>query len=341
MDCSPPLPDELVQVPVVKETLDHLGKIIERVGTLPCVLRNASGEVSALRIRDPNELSERGLAFSTLLINSKAGGLSGDGLLDGSSASPVSDHADTDVRLRYEETKGDPDIELPPWVSSAVRLRISLHDPDEEEAERRWRVYARERLGEVALNAESDVSRLAIRVQTVEEHDVAVGEAAGRLARALNLPEDIAGAVEAAGAWHDSGKRRVIWQRAAGNRDKPPLAKSTSGVMRPALLGGFRHEFASLVDADRALPVGDDRCLRDLTLHLISAHHGFARPGFSDPRQWDRDLPTSQGARVADEVEQRYARLQAAYGTWTLAWLEALVKCADAWVSAGHTFKGS
>ena len=112
--------------------------------------------------------------------------------------------------------------------------------------------------------------------------------------------------------------------------------------MRAGLLGGFRHEFASLVDADRETPASEGAInTRDLMLHLIAAHHGFARPGFSDPRQWDPDLAVSLGARVAEEVERRYARLQAEHGPWTLAWLEALVKSADAWVSAGYTFEGT
>ena len=37
---------------------------------------------------------------------------------------------------------------------------------------------------------------------------------------------------------------------------------------------------------------------------------------------------------IAAEVPERFVALQQYYGWWTLAWLEALVKCADAIASA-------
>ena len=98
------------------------------------------------------------------------------------------------------------------------------------------------------------------------------------------------------------------------------------------MLGGYRHEFGSLVEADRAIPT--DAPNRDLVLHLIAAHHGWARPGFPDSRQWDPDAPAALNRKLAVEAASRFARLQAEYGPWRLAWLEALLKAADAHASS-------
>ena len=97
------------------------------------------------------------------------------------------------------------------------------------------------------------------------------------------------------------------------------------------MLGGYRHEFGSLVEAEREIPV--DAPNRDLVLHLIAAHHGWARPGFPNPRQWDPGVPDELNRKLAVEAANRFARLQAKYGPWRLAWLEALLKAADAHAS--------
>ena len=58
------------------------------------------------------------------------------------------------------------------------------------------------------------------------------------------------------------------------------------GGMNPRILGGYRHEFGSLLEA--AADAGDFALIpetRFLILHLIAAHHGRARPHTSkDPR---------------------------------------------------------
>jgi len=76
---------------------------------------------------------------------------------------------------------------------------------------------------------------------------------------------------------------------------------------------------------------------RDLILHLIAAHHGRARPHF-DPDAFDpTQLPTQAQEEAACEVMRRFSRLQLQFGRWGLAWLEALLRCADIAASQAET----
>ena len=165
---------------------------------------------------------------------------------------------------------------------------------------------------------------LSCHVGLVEKH-------ARNIAQELDLPIEIREAVGLAAAWHDRGKDRDIWQRAAGRkRGEDPLGKS-GGSMRP-IPGGYRHEFGSLsefMDAHEGKIAGD---VSDLVMHLIAAHHGRGRPHFPKGGYDPRDRAASPG--IADEVVRRFARLQRKYGHWRLAWLENLLRCADAMASA-------
>ncbi|MDS4015958.1 MAG: hypothetical protein RKP46_16645, partial [Candidatus Accumulibacter sp.] len=129
---------------------------------------------------------------------------------------------------------------------------------------------------------------------------------------------------------HDEGKAARRWQGAfhtpTGGR---PYAKT--GSKRPpdfAVLGGYRHEFGSLLRAERnnALAMLPDE-FKDLVLHLIAAHHGRARP-LIETDGCDDGPPSLLAARARD-VALRFARLQKRFGPWGLAWLEALVRAAD------------
>ncbi|NQW48786.1 MAG: type I-U CRISPR-associated helicase/endonuclease Cas3, partial [Planctomycetes bacterium] len=158
---------------------------------------------------------------------------------------------------------------------------------------------------------------------------------ARRLAAALRLPEDVGNAVTAALQWHDLGKDRGVWQAAIGNNDYASgtaLAKS-GGQMRPALLNSYRHELGSLLDiakthADQldALPATQ----RDLVLHLIAAHHGRARPHFPADESFDPKHAVEACLATLQGVSMRFGHLQASTGRWGLAWLEAIVRAADA-----------
>lgn len=104
--------------------------------------------------------------------------------------------------------------------------------------------------------------------------------------------------------------------------------------MRPVDLTRYRHEFGSLLDVEmesefRAL----DADSRELVLHLIAAHHGRARPHFPTEEAFDPERPVRDAQAAAGKVPQRFGRLQRRYGRWGLAWLESLVRAADAMAS--------
>ena len=70
--------------------------------------------------------------------------------------------------------------------------------------------------------------------------------------------------------------------------------------------------------------------VQDLVLHLIAAHHGRARPHFPAGELFDTEHPENKAALIAREVPRRFGRLQHKYGRWGLAYLESVVRAADA-----------
>ena len=278
------------------------------------------------------------LGFATVLLPPGAGGLTPSGLPDADAAHEVTDVADRDGRIRFIEPhrrreEEDEGRTRARWLDEAITLRIPMRLDDEAQTEERFLVYALRRPDAAAPTGELEPSAPAASTQTVDEHCARVGAAAKRIGEALGLAPQLIETLETAGAWHDRGKARRAWQRAAGMPpDGPPLAKSTRVRFRPEWLGGYRHEFGSLADAERGLCAGVAN--RDLVLHLVAAHHGWARPGFPRREQWDPDDAARANLERAVRTAQRFARLQAQHGPWRLAWLEALVKAADAWVSS-------
>ena len=337
-----PSADEVARAPE-RDARDVVESALRRQdGTgLPLIVIEPGGDVFAKVLKNESELPR--LDYTTVVLPTTAGGLEPSGLPSGAAEDEVSDVGDGDGRRRYmepsangeegEDGNGEGEEARPDWLNEATELRIPLHnvDEDEDDAEERFLVYALRRPDPAG---EGDLTWLGASTQTVDEHCSLVGDAARRIGAALfsHGASEIE-ALEAAGRWHDRGKARRVWQRAAGApTNGPPLAKSTKGRLRPELLGGYRHEFGSLVEAEREIPA--DAPNRDLVLHLIAAHHGWARPGFPNPRQWDPDATTASNRKLAIEAARRFARLQAEHGPWRLAWLEALLKAADAHASS-------
>jgi CRISPR-associated endonuclease/helicase Cas3 len=163
--------------------------------------------------------------------------------------------------------------------------------------------------------------------QFLDFHLNLIAESTNRITEAIGHEQNVKEALIIAAKWHDRGKNRLVWQRYACNPDPAtPLAKSTR-YRDGHSLGGYRHEFGSLLDA------GSNEEIRrhpevDLILHLIAAHHGWARPHF-EHNAWDNTRTTAENEKAAAEAMRRFARLQQRFGRWGLAWLESLVRCAD------------
>ena len=332
-----PRPAELARVPVTTAKKVVERAIVRREGKgLPLVVVGGDGDVHAAVVRDAAELPS--LGFSTVLLPCAAGGLAGSGVPHPDASRAVSDVGDTPDRIRYVASEsGKSDLggrERPAWLGDAVELRIPIPD-DEDGGQERCLVHALRRPEPDLATGAGEVTWLGGSTQTLEEHGQRVGAAVRRIGKALWLPRPLVDALVLAGEWHDAGKSRRVWQLAAGVRaGAPPLAKSRKGRFRGGWLGGYRHEFGSVADAERSLPA--DTPYRDLTLHLIAAHHGWGRPGFPRPEQWDPESPADANRALGLQIADRYARLSAEYGTSRLAWLESLLKSADACVSSGR-----
>jgi CRISPR-associated endonuclease/helicase Cas3 len=168
--------------------------------------------------------------------------------------------------------------------------------------------------------------------QSLQTHVSLVEKYAAEIAARLSLSEDVFGeALRLAAKWHDHGKDREIWQRAVGrNPGEDPVGKSGDSMRRIA--GSYRHEFGSLRELEKVHrgKIADD--VLDLAMHLIAVHHGRGRPHF--PKGGFDPDARAESPEIALESVRRFARLQRRYGYWQLAWLENLLRCADARASA-------
>lgn len=180
---------------------------------------------------------------------------------------------------------------------------------------------------------ESQEQDLSLHVDRVEHF-------ARLIAGKLKFSDTFRKALIFAAKWHDEGKKAALWQRYIGgpNSNGQPLGKSAMWC-DPRKLSGYRHEFGSLLrlehpqrhQTDCSMPVDPDT--RDLALHLIASHHGHARPHFSS--SFDKEFSAQQCEATHIETIRRFARLQRKYGRWGLAYLESLLRAADAAASAG------
>jgi len=180
--------------------------------------------------------------------------------------------------------------------------------------------------------------------QTLREHVRLVRKRLDEIVSRIDLPEPLKRAAELAADWHDHGKDRERWQRLMAfpkSFIKPNEAMGKSGGEMKRDPRGYRHEFGSLRELTDAFnegklldhagkPITGDTF--DLAMHLIAAHHGRGRPHFPKGG-FDPDCEQRSDEIHTDSI-RRFAQLQRKYGWWGLAWLENLLRCADALASA-------
>jgi CRISPR-associated endonuclease/helicase Cas3 len=283
------------------------------------------------RSKKNKETLEHGLEGATLIVDARLGGIR-NGLLESTEEGiPLTVDG---LETWYEPIGGEP----------VVRFRVRVADDDttlNAQENQRWR----QRLKfSTSLRDNGEPSRWLIvekwlhdsateddrssgEPQFVDQHQQRVERQVRRLAQRLGLPIGYTNMLVVAARLHDEGKRAKRWQRAFNALCDGDYAKTT-GPINVALLDGYRHEFGSVpIAANHAdiLSLPDDD--KDLALHIIAAHHGFARPLIGV--NGCEDAPPSTLDERARDVALRFARLQKRWGPWGLAWWEALLRAAD------------
>jgi CRISPR-associated endonuclease/helicase Cas3 len=266
-----------------------------------------------------------------ILVSTKIGGLNEDGLLD-ENADSVSglDHLweeEVQVDIGYI-TKGpeEPEPEGRIWKRVGTVPLSNPESSDSVDIPLISMYVARGR-----NNSREGNWAISNSLQTLEEHHDSIIDHAGKIAVALNLPENCTRILETAARYHDLGKKRELWQRAMNAPPDAVYAKTNSGA-DTRLLNGYRHEFGSLHDLKQSIFLESfEKEEQDLILHLIAAHHGHARPFIPS---FDPEISLKERKNIAYETSLRFARLQREWGVWGLAWWENLLRSVDHAVSS-------
>lgn len=321
---------------------EHLKAIEKRAPDLPVWLLSRDDDLEVTTLAQLVEGGQKRLEDATIILPPAAGGLTESGMLNGSAATVEVGSIAYDIADEWRDTEDQPRRQRvwgkaykPPGMRLVRRIDLPAEAgaADDEEPEiRSWFWYARPR------SADDDGSRVARQEQELKIHLDWTGKFACRLAKKLfsGNEQHLAKAVELAARWHDLGKDRRIWQRSIGNHNANRiLAKSGPGMKPSESLTRYRHEFGSLLDVTKESEFQAlDEDTKALVLHLIAAHHGRARPHFPIQEAFDPEPRGRDVRMVASAVPPRFARLQSRYGRWGLAWLESLVRAADAMASA-------
>lgn len=261
---------------------------------------------------------------AALIVDSRLRGLQ-DGLLDPGSEDdpPTADHGDwlgdgvVGFRVR------NVDASEPAQRDSDWRERFRFASEVSEDGQPiRWLIVDKWR-----SDAATEDDRSEGTAVLLAEHQKHAEQRARDLARALGLRPEYEAVLTLAAQLHDQGKASQRWQRAF-NAPMGDIYAKTEGPISHRLLDGYRHELGSLLRCQQdsaLLSLSPDQ--RDLVLHLIAAHHGFARPVI--PTGSCDDAPPSTLEEKAADIALRFARLQVRWGPWGLAWWEALLRAAD------------
>lgn len=306
--------------------------VINRSGAF--VASKSLDELSALPRQGREKWEwERQLAGATLVVDARLGGLDDDGMLDEKHSEPPATADGNGDWLASDNADGAPPIKF-----RIVRRAISNGEDGSNDTHSDWLLNRTFEIEENDAGAaeclevykwaneatNEDSRSVQLRPQALREHAEQVAARARQIAERLHLPAAEVDALERAARFHDDGKAALRWQEAmnAPRRGRPYAKTRGGGNWRR--LEGYRHEFGSLLKAEKAdLPPGT----RDLILHLIAAHHGYARPVIATAG-CDEAPPTLLAASARDAA-LRYARLQRSYGVWGLAWREAILRAAD------------
>jgi CRISPR-associated endonuclease/helicase Cas3 len=261
---------------------------------------------------------------ATLIVDARLGGLT-DGLLDDAESSPPATADGSEwlgeggvgFRVRSIEASAA----VAPFTNWRERFRFACEISDDGEPIR-WLVVDKWR-----NDAATEDDRSEGAPQLLDKHQERAEQRARELAETLGFSQEHEDLLALAASLHDEGKRALRWQRAF-NAPKDGAYAKAEGPINQSLLDGYRHEFGSLLrieNDERVRKLSEEQ--RDLVLHLIAAHHGFARPVIGT--NGCEEAPPSVLEDKAAEIALRFARLQARWGPWGLAWWETLLRAAD------------
>ena len=334
LDDYPLKPHELLREPSYR-AFAHFAAMAKRCPGSPAWLVDDFGKVEVVTVADlANKDDKERINRRTVILPPSAGGLK-DGLLDGAAApeaamdvADIVDGAEKSSRRRVwsddekyaEKTKG---------MHLIREIEFSGSRDDEDEPGRSWDWF----------EAKNEGGRTAKFPVLWHVHVGDVEREAGAILKNLSLPAELDAAVRVAASLHDHGKRRKVFQDVLGNWNYPNVVMAKSGGRGGRTSELYRHEFGSLTDAeveDHFVNLSDDQ--KELVLHLIASHHGYARPHFPAERVFDPEHPDAEAQKLAAKVPARFARLQRKYGRWGLAYLESLLRAAD-WAASGNPSK--
>ena len=294
---------------------EKLGAMASESPATMVLVRERNGEVAAESLESVADRRIEDLAYTLVILPLRCGGLQ-KGMLAETGGDSPDDVADgmggngkkrSRVRRRagkFFEWNGEGAIEAPP---GRIRLEVVISKAESETPE------------SICYCEEIGPKRKTYEYTIVDHLDDVTGEAE-RLATLLvpELKMEFGSAAKA----HDLGKKRPLWQRWMGmSRSGVEVAKSV-GVPSPLRMGGYRHELGSLLDMAEA---------SELASHLVAAHHGRARPHFEE-----QAIDVNHVTRSRVEMKacpERFGRLTDRYGPWGLAYLETILKAADATAS--------
>jgi CRISPR-associated endonuclease/helicase Cas3 len=353
--------DDIRPVPESREDIDVGDSATSPVGgrTIVAVVLEADRSIKeVLRLNDIQTRDAKRLqalfANHRVVLDARLGGLAASGLLDAREGDlPSTLDGERVATIVEEGGKRLWSDERLKKSGLGFRVRVATHDENQEDG---WNVAYRRALKPESDDADEAAalqewrveewvgdgpadndSSLTKTTQELARHHERIADWAHLIAEGLRLPEMLRDMLVTAARLHDSGKARAIWQRFAGNprfaldpKNNPPRAKFTTRG-DPRLLkigdGTYRHEFGSVLDAIDARAFDHLPSLRALGLHLIAAHHGYARPTIF---AYDEKHPDGEKSQeVAGQLVRGFAALQMQWGSWGLAWLEALLRAAD------------
>lgn len=272
--------------------------------------------------------------------------------------------------------KADPPSEpssepIPDWLLNLIDLlgkkptRVDLHPGGGFVIMTQRSIEQRKVEEEDFFADESDALSLADEEVSLADHTRRVMDIAQIISERC-LPQDVAALIEQCARLHDLGKLDARFQIVLRNGDEAKaldalqngksLAKSEKVALTPSrrrairesagLPKNFRHEVLSAQLANALGFLSDDEN-RELALHLIECHHGFARPFapfVSDAKPPAVDLTTVgikyvlsseeratlvPANRLDSGVAERFWKLTRRFGWWGLAYIEAMLRLAD------------